>query len=298
MHNSKICIVKPGPKMRICEICIVMPCLRPILRGNKTCNQKQNLQQVLYFPVLAWKILFTKLAASFVGLHVSTKLALVLQHRLTTNSFVCQHLQHYRRLMLSLALSCHTPSSLIICSSPCLAHHRHAGGRNQRFVESNHQKEMQSKQCSSDLWICLKTLQIISLAWRHRACIFPHWNLVRSPDPACFFALKHDVDRTGLSNSQLTRNGLELLASSNSCPSPSKIQLLWRGNCSGASIRRLANVHSRHWIQSQTLPTVGGQCCHGNRHYESWCGVVAQKDMGKVVQSQPVQRCILVGYWR
>ena len=97
MHTSKICIVKPGPKMHICEICIVMPCLRPILRGNKTCNQKQNLQQVLYFPVLAWKILFTKLAASFVGLRVSTKLALVLQHRLTTNTFVCQQLQHYRR---------------------------------------------------------------------------------------------------------------------------------------------------------------------------------------------------------
>ncbi len=158
MHISKICIVKPGLKMHICEICIVMPCLRPILRGNKTCNKKQNLQQVLYYPVLAWKIVFTKLAASFVGLHVSTKLALVLQHRLTTNTFVCQHLQHYRRLMLSLALSWHTPSSLIICSSPCLAHHRHAGGRNQRFVESNHQKEMQSKQCSSDIWICLKTL--------------------------------------------------------------------------------------------------------------------------------------------
>ena len=60
MHISKICIVKPGPKMHICEICIVMPCLRPILRGNKTCNKKQNLQQVLYFSVLAWKILFTK----------------------------------------------------------------------------------------------------------------------------------------------------------------------------------------------------------------------------------------------
>jgi hypothetical protein len=95
---------------------------------------------------------FHKLAASFVGLRVSTKLALVLQHCLTTNSFVvCQYLQHYRRLMLSFALSCHTPSSVKICSSPCLAHHRHAGGRNQRFVESNHQKEMQSKQCSSDL---------------------------------------------------------------------------------------------------------------------------------------------------
>ena len=92
-----------------------------------------------------------ELAASFVGLHLSTKLALVLQHRLTTKTFVCQHLQHYRRLMLSLALSCHTPSSLIICSSPCLAHHRHAGGRNHRFVESNHQKEMQSKQRSSNL---------------------------------------------------------------------------------------------------------------------------------------------------
>ncbi len=37
-----------------------------MLIGNKTCNQKQNLQQVLYFPVLAWKILLTKLAASFV----------------------------------------------------------------------------------------------------------------------------------------------------------------------------------------------------------------------------------------
>ncbi len=53
------------------------------------------------------------------------------------------------------------------------------------------------------------------------------------------FALIHDVDPTGLLNSQLTRNGPDLLASSITSPLPSKIHLSWHGNCSGASIRRL-----------------------------------------------------------
>ena len=129
---------------------------------------------------------------------------------------------------------------------------------------------MRSKRRASNWWICLKTLRIISLAWRHWTCIVPHWNFVQSPDPVCgsIFGLIHDADHTGLLNSQLTRNGSELLASSITSPLPNKIQLSWHGNCSGPLICRLANVHFCHSTACLLcLPTK--QCCSGRwiRHH-------------------------------
>jgi hypothetical protein len=109
----------------------------------------------------------------------------------TTNSFSCQHLQHYRRLILSLALSCHTPSSAsMVCSSPCLAHHRHAGGRKDLLKSIIGRKcdrndvhpidESAWRHCESSVWhdgigLALFHSEILSDPFAQFAVVFLPW---------------------------------------------------------------------------------------------------------------------------
>ena len=62
-QKSKTRNLEPGSSKKLCGdwkiskvIQVVHPTsLRPILTGNKPCNRKQNLRQVLCLPVLTWK---------------------------------------------------------------------------------------------------------------------------------------------------------------------------------------------------------------------------------------------------